>query len=376
MACEAEQQKFKTILDTVQGELETELKAIAASAEAKATELTDKYKDGSDLAQGVFGAAGTVVGGVFGSEPGAAAGHVVGKAIGALFVMEVREERKEVSLDLPEFSVRDERWSFDWPEVRMKDNDIIFNVPTMVMRRVEGPPIPRTVVRMVTECRDLGWPIGKICTDVPQTTVEWEKTYLDMPHWENREQRIVIGIPEIAMRRQEVVVGVPKVEMKRVDMSFTVPVVVMKFAQDAGKDLADDAAKIAAEASVLTTQKQAEFKHRMAKELVPAAKVLFDCHKGGLLEKRKEVEKFFDAQIDTVVNSIIVMKSNGVPDADPNLTKAQAQADTLRKTRTEQLKQFDDALAKLDEAMVKQIKSMIGEEGMPTSKKEPELSPA
>ncbi len=350
MACEAEKSAFDQKLQEIQKSLKDELSTVAQDTESKTKDLSEKFKDNNDLAQGVGATAGTVIGGAFGDPGGAAAGAVVGKAIGALFVIEIGEDVVKFSLDLPEITTKDEEWSLDLPEVMTKDTDIIFNVPTMVMKTVEGPPIPETFTEMVTECVDLGWPLGKVCTDVPQTTVRWKKTFIDVPTWEDRQQRIVVGLPSVEMKTQKMVVSIPQVAMKTQEIIFTVPVVKIKFAQDAGKQLADEAKTVATDAATLIAQKQASFKDRMRQELVGPAHKMFGCHRATLLQKRDEVAKFFNFQLDTITNSIITMTSNNVPEGDPALVAVKAHATEIMGKRDEQLKQFDIAIENLDKA--------------------------
>lgn len=285
---------------------------MVTQTEEKTKDLSEEFKDKNDLAQGVGAVAGTVIGAQFGPG-GAAAGAVVGKAIGAFFVLEIREQIVTFPLDLPAVTLKDQEWSFDLPEVVVKDTDIIFNVPTLVMKTVEGPPVPETVVEMRTECIDLGWPIGKVCTDVPHTTIRWKKTYLDVPTWEDREQRIVIGLPQVTMKTQKMIVGVPEVSMSRQEISFTMPVVVIKFAQDAGKELAEQAKVVATDAATLVAQKQAAFKDRMRQELIGPANKMFNCHRNTLMTKRAEVAAFFEGQLTTIANTITSMKANKRP---------------------------------------------------------------
>lgn len=350
MACEAEKLAFDETLKQIQASLKDDLASVAQETESKTKDLSEKFKNKNDLAQGIGAVAGTIIGGVYGGPAGALEGQVIGKAIGSLFNVEIRENTVKFSLDLPEITTKDEEWSFDLPEVTTKDTDIIFNVPTMVIKTVEGPPVPETVIEMVTQCVDLGWPLGKACTDVPQTTVRWKKTYLDIPTWENREQRIVIGLPSVEIKTQRMIIGVPQVAMRTQEISFSVPVVIIQFAQDAGKQLAKEAKTVATDAATLIAQKQAGFKDRMRHELVGPAHKMFDCHRSTLIQKREEIANFFNTQLDTIANSIITMTNNKIPETDPSFVSVKARADELMKKRDEQLKQFDDAISGLDKA--------------------------
>jgi len=138
--------------------------------------------------------------------------------------------------------------------------------------------------------------------------------------------------------------------MARQEISFTMPVVVIQFAQDAGKELAEQAKVLAADAATLVAQKQAAFKDRMRHELVGPAQKMFECHRNTLTAKRAEVATFFEGQLTTIVNTITSMKANNVPDADNDFIAVKNQADELIKKRDEQLRHFDEALSRLDKS--------------------------
>lgn len=358
MACENEKVLFETKMAEVQKVLKSELDQVAGEAEQSTRDLSDKFKDDNNLAQGVGAVAGTVIGGVIGGAGGAVIGEVVGKAIGSLFVIELGQQLVEFSLDLPEFALRDEEFSLDLPEVTVKDNDIIFNLPTLVMKTVEGPPVPEVVVEMRLECIDLPFG-GRICSDVPQTTVRWKPTFFDVPTFEDREQRIVIGIPEVTMKPQKIVVGVPQVTMKTQALSFTIPTVAIRFAEDAGKQIADEAKTIATDAASRISQKQAAFRERLRQELVGPAHGLFECHRGSLVATRDAVAKSFNDQLATISNSLVTLRSNNVPETDDDFVAVRKQFDDLVAKRDAQLAQFEAALSKLDEAMKKAIDQMV-----------------
>lgn len=355
MACEAQKTAFDNKFAQIQQALKEEIAAIAHDTESKTEQLSDEFKDNNDLSQGVGATAGALAGGALGGAPGAAAGAMVGKIVGALFVVDIREETVQFALDLPAIAMRDTEWSLDLPEVTTKDTDIVFKVPTLVMKTIEGPPVPESVTEMRTECVKLPFGAGKICTDIPHTTVRWRKTYIDVPTWENRDQRVVIGIPSITMTTRKMSMSLPEITMEQREISFSVPSVSIRFAKDAGRALADRARELANDSATLLAQKQAAFKDRMRQELVGPANAMFDCHRSSLQEKRTLVSTLFSQQLDTIANSIISMTNNKVPESDPQLVAVRAGAAELMAQRNRQLKQFDDATAKLDESAKKAI---------------------
>lgn len=355
MTCEIETQAFSRRIVELQNELKRELADVTGSAEAQAKALSDKFEEDQAAAEKV----GTAVGAAVGGEVGAA----IGKLAGKLFTFEVSEDTHKFSLDLPEITMADQEWKLDLPEVTMKDNDIIFDVPTMVMKTVRGPDQPVPVVRMVQHCIDVG--LGRMCTDIPEMTIEMRPTYMDVPTWENRQQRIVIGLPEVVMKTQRVVVGVPQVSMRTQEFSFSIPRITIRFVKDAGERLTQAANDLAQGTKYLVTQKQLAMKERMRAELVGPATGMFDCYRGILLAERKKVQDTFQPQLDTIANTIITMKSQSVPDTDPTLTKVKAEGESLMNQMQAQLKRFDDNLETLNKQASAALEQFINSEPEP-----------
>lgn len=355
MTCKLETEAFSDRIVALQNELKQELADVTNTAEVHAKALSENFEKDRDAAEKV----GAVVGAAAGGEVGAA----IGKFAGSFFTFEVSEDIHKFSLDLPEVSMADQEWKLDLPEVTMKDNDIIFDVPTMVMKTVRGPDQPVPVVRMVQKCINVG--LGRICTDIPELTIEMRPTYLDVPTWENRQQRIVIGLPEVVMKTQKVVVGVPQVSMRTQEFSFSIPRITIRFVKDAGERLTQAATDLAQGTKYLVTQKQLAMKERMRAELVGPATVMFDCYRGVLLAERKKVQDTFQPQLDTIANTIITMKSQSVPDTDATLKKVKAEGENLMKQMQDQLKLFDENLETLNKQASAALDQFINSEPQP-----------
>lgn len=358
MSCEQKQQAFALAMQNVQETLENELAQIAADAEKKATEVSDEFEEGNDLAEGVGAVTGTVVGGVLGGVAGGAIGATVGKTIGSLFVLEISNQEEIIAMDVPQVTVVNEDFKFDLPAIVMKNSDIIFNMPTLVMKRVEGPPIPHSVTRMRTKCVGGGF-LPKICTDVPEVTVTWEKTYLDVPTYESREQRIVIGVPEVEMREQRIVVGVPQVTMKRQEIKFNLPVITLRFVKDAGKRAAKAAEEIALEATTATTQKKLAMKERIRTEVVGPATQMFECYKNEIQSKRQSVTAMYEPEILKLTDAMKNLITNGVPQNDDDYIKQKELLDKVIAQRDVATSSFDKALSQLDEEAKKAIEKLL-----------------
>lgn len=343
--CDAEYAAFKAALGPVQEAMQAEIQQVADETEKKTTTLSDDFKSKNDTAAGVGAAMGAVAGGVAGGPEGAAVGAVVGKAIGKFFTMEFGEEQIKFSFDVPEVTVKDQEFSMDVPEVTLNNQDIIFNLPTMVMKDVPGPPVPHVVVR---------WN-----GPFPETTVEWDNPTISVPTWENREQRVVIGIPEVTMQTRKITVGIPEFTMKRQDVIFTIPTITIKFVQDASKELAAKANDIANDCNAQIAQKKATFKIRAQQELVGPANKMFSCYRSQINSGRDQAFKIYNDQLNTVTNSIIAGKKDGLPDTDPHIVESQAKADNITKKMNESLKVFDDALAALDASSKSAVDDMF-----------------
>ena len=357
MSCEQKTKAFADAMQNVQTSLERELGQIAAEAEKKATEASNEFEEGNDLAEGVGAVTGTVVGGVLGGVGGAVVGGTIGKTIGSLFVLEISNQEEVIALDIPQIDIVNQDWKFDLPAVIMRDNDIIFDIPTLVMKRVEGPKIPHVTTRMVKECIGGGW-IGagpfrtrapKICNDVPQVTVTWEQTYLDVPTYESKEHRIVIGVPQVEMREQKIVVGVPQISMQRQEVKFKIPVITIRFIKDAGKRAAAAAAEIAIEASTATSQIKIAMKERIKAEVIVPATQMFECYRNEIQVKRQGVAAMFDPEILKLTDALKNLILNGVPETDDDYIKQKSQLDSAIAKRDIATSSFDIALTKLDE---------------------------
>lgn len=357
MDCTLKEKVFNEALAKIQSELETELAGIAKEAEKEAEQLEQEFDHERDLAQGVGATTGTAIGGAFGGPIGATIGGTIGKTIGSLFTLETSYSEELISLHVPTVTMKENVWKFDIPSVTMRDNDIIFNVPTLVMKRTKGPRIPHSTTRMRTKC--IGSGIFRVCTDVPQVTVTWEQTYLDLPTYENREQRIVIGIPEVTMREQRVVVGIPEIRMEQRDIIFRVPSITLTFIKDAGKEMADAASSIAANAARASAQKRLSMKGRITTEVIEPAKAMFECYKNELGENRSKIIAFYDPEIEKLTKSLQSLKTNGVPEDDNDFVDQKKQLDDLIQKRNESVSTLDNAITELDESAKKAIESLL-----------------
>jgi len=176
----------------------------------------------------------------------------------------------------PEVLVQVREWiSFDLPTVVLRDTDIIFDLPTIEMRRHRGPDIPETVVRMETRC--IGGHPFRVCADVPVVYIEMKESYFDMPVTVMRPVRIVVGLPTVEMRRQDFKMDVPEITMKTADFSADIPYITLRFMKDAGKRTTARAAALAQSAQDAALRSEIGFKDRMRMAVAPLCADMFEC---------------------------------------------------------------------------------------------------
>jgi hypothetical protein len=360
MTCKDKQKAFQDKLAAEQESLAAELNAITADTERRAAEIAEEFERENDLAEGVGAAAGAVVGAVTGGAGGGAAGGVIGRQIGALFTMDVGMRRETVVLDVPQVAMRTQDFSFELPAVAMRDTDISFDLPTIEMRRQRGPDVPEVRVRMEQRCIDLGWPVGRVCTDVPVTYIEMVPTYLDVPVTVMRTVRIVIGLPTVEMQRQEFKMDVPEFTMAPVEFSADVPYITLRFVQDAGRRTAAQAVALAQSAQDAATQKQIAFKERLRMAVAPLAVEMFDCFRANIADGRAQAAARFAPEVDKLTNAVTSLLAQGMPQSDETFIKAKAAMDDANSRRDAALKSFDDALEKLNASAKAALEQFLG----------------
>lgn len=358
MDCKIQQQAFNDAMASVQNRLKEELTQIALETEQKSKELNDDFKNENDLAKGVGAVAGTVIGGITGGAAGAVVGGSIGQQIGGFFTIEIGNIEYKVSFDLPVIELKNQEWIFKVPSVTVKDSDIIFDLPTLVMKRVEGPPIWKCKNEMKTVCHNT--PFGDVCFDQPQVTCWWDPTYLDIPTWENRETRIVLGIPQVTNNEQKIVIGVPEVTMKTQEIIFNLPTIKITFIKDAGKQLADALTKIALAAAENSAEKQLNMKERIKLEVAEPANKMFDCYRVQIVEQRNKISGDYDLEIKKLTDSILILKSNGVPETDNDFISQKTELDAQIANRNITLLKFDEAIKMFDIEKQKALDSLIG----------------
>lgn len=230
--------------------------------------------------------------------------------------VDVKWERVEFGLDLPEVTMVDQRWSLDLPQVTMKDREIIFSTPSIRMKTVKTGEYPETVCRMVTKDIGLG-----VKVDVPECTVRWSPIYVDVPEPFPQEQRIVIGVPEFRMDRTEFVLGVPEFAMRRQNFALHLPQITVKNVSVEARKAQEAGEALSQESQVRAARLKEEFRENARLELGHDVTALFDCYQQDLMTRKNDALHRFGDGITLLQNTVTSMTASKVPDDDPNLVR-------------------------------------------------------
>jgi len=221
---------------------------------------------------------------------------------------DIKWERVDFSLDLPQVTLKDQQWSLDVPQVTVKNKDIIFHTPSVRMKTVKTGEYPETVCKMVTRSIGLG-----IKIDVPECTVRWSPIYIDVPEPFMQEQRIVVGIPEFTVGRMEFVLGIPEFRMETVGLALHLPQFTLKNISVEAKKAEEQGKALTAEANAKSQQLKQKLRETAKADLGSEVTSLFDCFQTDLIKRRNETAQQFEQGIALMQSAINSMIANKVP---------------------------------------------------------------
>jgi hypothetical protein len=258
------------------------------------------------------------------------------------FKVDITWADTSIIFDTPSVTVKDQKFIFGVPQITMKTNDIIFGTPSVRMQHTKTGQYPETT------CHDTWITIGGFKTKgVPACTITWHDIYTDIPVPFIQQQHIKMDIPELKIADTTIVFGVPEFFMQQQKIVFGVP-------QFTGHSVLLDPKPLKDKAEAITNEVSAT-KAAQATEMGNAIHGLFVCFRTKLSQEREAASAQFTtgiAQMDGIIQSL---RSQG---ADPTkLTASDGSTTDLVQKRTElaaardsALKQFDDALSKLDQS--------------------------
>jgi len=269
--------------------------------------------------------------------------------------IDIRWERTDFSLDLPEVTMRDQRWALDLPQVTMKNKDIIFDVPTVRMTRKKTGEYPEVTCRWKVTKIGLG-----IKTKTWQCTTTWSPIYMDIPEVYMAEKRIVLGIPEFKMDRTEMVLAIPEFSMRRHDFSLKLPQITVKNISVEAREAEEKGKALSDKAEARTEELKRNFSETAKAALGPDVTDLFYCYESDLAQRRNEgVAKFNEAVavIESVVASLV---NNKVPDDNDNLVAMRARLKEAQEAREKFAADIEDKFRELHRQQEEFFKNLLG----------------
>jgi hypothetical protein len=266
--------------------------------------------------------------------------------------IDIRWEETPFSLDLPEVTMRDQRWALDLPQVTMNNKDIIFHVPEVRMVRKKTGEYPEVTCRW-----ERSGPFGM---KVPKCTTKWSPIYMDIPEVRMEEKRIVLGVPEFRMDRTEMVLAIPEFAMRRRDFSLKLPQITVKDISVEAEQARQEGEALSEKAKARTEELKNNFSESAKAELGPEVTDLFYCYESDLAERRNEgVAKFNEgvAVIEGVISSLV---SNKVPDDNETLAAMRARLKEAQEAREKFAADIEEKFRALHQQQAEFFDKLLG----------------
>lgn len=218
----------------------------------------------------------------------------------------------EIIFDLPSVTMRTQDISLDLPEVTMVDNTIVFETPS---------------VRMVTK------KVGQY-PEIHGWTIEWKDILTEVPETFMQEQRIVFGLPSVTMRRQDWKIDIPEFRMEQQRWVVKLPSITIKNVRVETQKVEDAGKQLAAEGKALGD--------RMKVEISTATSFGGAIAQQDGIAVQSEVAKSFDTAIASIAQTIQELVAKGI---DPIKVPGDQGDVNLRKQLAELIEKRDAAVA-------------------------------
>jgi hypothetical protein len=233
-----------------------------------------------------------------------------GKVAAAVNIdVKCKSKEHQIKLDIPEVSMKTQKWSLDLPQTSMKTHSIKWDNPeTFVANTTCGyyPRISRGHIRM-----------KPIICKLPQVRMVKREAKFDVPEFKWDTTSLKLDIPEFKMVTQTWKFDLPDCKVTKVSAEV--------------KEMEDDSARLGARADALAARQQTEIAAVVAEENVAA---------------RLKVQAQFDDGIAKLQEAILKIKENGIDPShvrqeDGTFVDLYAQLVDLQKRRNEELAKFD-----------------------------------
>lgn len=258
------------------------------------------------------------------------------------------------SLDLPEITIRDQRWALHLPQVTVNNKDIIFDVPAIRMTRKKTGEYPEVT------CRWKIRRIGPIKTKVPECTTTWSPIYMDIPEVFMEEKRIVLDVPEFKMDRTEMVLGIPEFSMRRHDFLLKLPQITVKRISIEADKAKEKGEALAQKAQARTEELKTGFLETAKASLAPDVTELFYCYESDLAERRNEAVARFSEAVAVIEGVISSLVNNKVPEDNENLVTMRARLKEAQEAREKFAADIEEKFRDLHRQQEDFFKNLLG----------------
>ncbi len=298
--CQVHAKELADIANRLGDEFESEMKKMSDDFEGEVEDITDDMPDTDG----------------------------VDASIGLEF--DVEWNIKTIKLHLPEVEMKLQSWHFDLPSVTMKNKRIVFHTPSVRMKRKKVGQYP----------------------EVHGFTVKWKNIYVDVPEPFMEKQELVMGIPEIRMEEQTIKLHVPEFAMRLQTIKLHLPEFKLRSIEVASDEVKDRAEEASEEFQGNVDTKKSAFFEKAKGELVPAASLLFSCHRTQIQNQKEQTMASFEPAIVQMRNAISKLDNAGATDKASEL-KSQLN-DVLNKQKAAAAN-FDSSI----EALLTQEKNTV-----------------
>jgi hypothetical protein len=241
-------------------------------------------------------------------------------------------------------------FSFDIPQITMKDRKISFDVPqvTMEMKTMKfKKPVTKMVVKKTGQYPEVhGW------------TIKWKDIKTSVPVVTMEMQEIKTKIPKVSFETTSLITAIPEFKMVQTDLSLDLPSITVT-------NISAEVKKIEERSDQINSESE-RLKGAQGKEFVEAIHLSFDCQRTELNNTRSNLGAEFSNAINEIDESIVSLKANGLnpeaikTDTGETLNLVALKEDLLLKEK-DAFEQIDNAIATLNEEERKVLNEFLKE---------------
>ncbi|WP_156923862.1 hypothetical protein [Massilia alkalitolerans] len=253
-------------------------------------------------------------------------------------------ETKELSLDIPQFRSKVQKWSTKIPEMKMETRTYT---------------VPREEIKC--ENRTVGWRPVFRCSGglIPSCSTKMEAIVTRVCWPEVHRKEIKMGVPTVTMKNKEISMSIPEMLMTRKDFSFKYP----KFYAGEGciggscQQVCEDITQRRIDEQQATLDQATQ---PAAREMAEATNANFTCLASNMQLQRKQLADSYESWINVATQTLEAMLKEGLTEAAAEQSKAVTQ---MKAERDIALKNFDAEIQKMatEQKLAAEHLSSLGE---------------